>query len=866
MGGEITYREIDSLEYEVTLVLYRDCKESAFSPLLGELVYECSSNSSQIANRLRLTEISKISTYCDTLSGNCTPSNTRSTTGVEKFVYSDTIDFKLSKYTVLRNCSDEIIVSNNKTRRSSNTGPSGRIYLEATINLKHPNSSPVFKQEVYPTICMNQPFRFNWSANDADGDSLSYKLITPRTDQFIQSKYTTPDSLPLQVFFPGTRKHPYKNIHANPPHGFYFNSMSGEMIFTPTGAQKTPLVVQVTEWRKDGNGTSRRIGTTMREIQTTVNTCPDNNPPEIKGPYSYDICLGDSLCFDIETDDEQFIPQPPNLPRPPDSLTVSWDMDIPGATFELLNPLTRTPTGRFCWKPDSSDISPNRYEFTVTAQDNACPINARTTRKFFVRVLPHRRIKAEIQLEKLSCNSYEVDFHLPTGIDTSRANSSWSVWSEKEWPFSHQDAKFSSTRNYFSDNRKDTIEIAKAQEYYLSLQLSNAPVCENQYLDTIEISEGSIIQPIAQDTIVCANSTLTITTQPFNQGNSTFSWLKDTVELSGESDASLVLDKLVPGSSEKYIIETTDSNGCSLRDDIYISAYEKIPQNIDSFYAICNEDSLVLSLSTDNSNIFWSPSGDTSLSIKLRSNSNIKVQYRDKYGCKNQMTSNVSFGRSINLGLQDSIVSCDDTTITLTPIGIYEWSTEDTSNEVTLSKTSKLWVKLTDSLGCISTDSSMVIISKPLLPTLTRFRNFIYSDQEGFHYWYLNDKPIPDEHNKELEISETGVYKAVYVDENGCESDTAQKIVETLEVQDLEQIGLRVYPNPSEGEFQLYSANRNQIDVTQMYVLNNLGQRVALEWQQNSQGYFVKFNEPEGLYHLGVVTKNSSYFLKLMIR
>jgi hypothetical protein len=147
-----------------------------------------------------------------------------------------------------------------------------------------------------------------------------------------------------------------------------------------------PVTIETMEWRKDGSGKYQKISTSHTEYFIGTSQCPRNNPPNINGPYTYKVCEGETLCFNIETEDITFIPPPPAPIPSPDSVRVSWNGGIPQATFNIITPRVHNPVSRFCWTPEIGQASSLPYTFIVVARDNSCPLNAVTRRSFRITV------------------------------------------------------------------------------------------------------------------------------------------------------------------------------------------------------------------------------------------------------------------------------------------------------------------------------------------------------------------------------------------------------------------------------------------------------------------------------------------------
>ncbi|HRD51888.1 MAG TPA: hypothetical protein PKY96_04495, partial [Flavobacteriales bacterium] len=92
------------------------------------------------------------------------------------------------------------------------------------------------------------------------------------------------------------------------------------------------------------------------------------------GAYTYDVCAGVPFCFTVNSSDADN----------GQTVTMNWNNGIPGATFTTTaGPL---PVGTFCWTPTTADIGPNL--FSVTVQDNACPLVGQNNFGFAIQVTP----------------------------------------------------------------------------------------------------------------------------------------------------------------------------------------------------------------------------------------------------------------------------------------------------------------------------------------------------------------------------------------------------------------------------------------------------------------------------------------------
>jgi gliding motility-associated-like protein len=209
------------------------------------------------------------------------------------------------------------------------------------------NSSP---QLLLPPIdmgCVDQPFLHNPGAYDPDGDSLSFQLTTCRG---AGGDFIAGFQLPNQV---GT------NVGSS----FTMNPVTGEILWqSPKMQGEYNIAFLIEEWR---NGL--KIGYITRDMQITIVTC-DNQAPVIVPIADTCVEAGDTLQFSVVATDG-------------DSNNIK--LTAVGAPLEITNPaefsspadsLSRN-TGIFRWVTNCNHVRKNPYQVYFKASDNAIPVN-----------------------------------------------------------------------------------------------------------------------------------------------------------------------------------------------------------------------------------------------------------------------------------------------------------------------------------------------------------------------------------------------------------------------------------------------------------------------------------------------------------
>ncbi|GAB3946634.1 hypothetical protein GCM10028805_17470 [Spirosoma harenae] len=291
-----------------------------------------------------------------------------------------------------------------------NPGGAGSVfYLEfpALINNVR-NSSPVFTIPKGDYACIGQPFTLDFSATDADGDSLTYTLVTPYNG-FSSVAVPYPASSNQQpVFYSG----PYPTIqwnagisNANEIPGtapLQVNARTGLLSVTPNRAGLYVISVEVAEYRA-----KKLIGLVRRDFQVLVIDCPKNNPPQLlfrpdgqktfyKEGTVITISEKDTNCLNLyitDIDANQRI------------TITNMSGSLPGLSLAPGDLFTRTGRdtlqAKFCFgRCVGSDGKP--FTLLIRATDDGCPQGLSDTISIRLSIIPSLNNKPRASTDLLS--------------------------------------------------------------------------------------------------------------------------------------------------------------------------------------------------------------------------------------------------------------------------------------------------------------------------------------------------------------------------------------------------------------------------------------------------------------------------------
>ncbi|MDQ3534475.1 MAG: T9SS type A sorting domain-containing protein [Bacteroidota bacterium] len=213
------------------------------------------------------------------------------------------------------------------------------------------NNSPVsFAPQLAARI--GSPFIDNPMTNDVEGDSISFRLITPLQDIDVE---VNGYQLPNMISDPNGAA---ANEDGTGKPEFFFEIRTGEIIWdAPVMAGAYVITYLIEEWRVI-DGSLFQLGYTIREFHVEVEEI-QNNRPYLVIPADTLIQAGDTLIviiqgFDPDGDDFNI-----------ESSGAIYNLDTIPAEYSLEgNEL------KFSWKTDPDHISPQAYEVVFRIYDN----------------------------------------------------------------------------------------------------------------------------------------------------------------------------------------------------------------------------------------------------------------------------------------------------------------------------------------------------------------------------------------------------------------------------------------------------------------------------------------------------------------
>lgn len=544
MGADFAYECLGNGKYKIIMNLYRDCNGINIGSAV-QYRYRCSGSSSsgtRNAYKIGINDVTGIDSSCGVISKCSTGSNFGF--GIQQHVFVDTVDFSSL------NCCEVIVYYDVCCRNNSiSTGSAGQnFYSQMTINkcLSSCNSSPKYTNYPVAIVCKDQDVVLNSGAVDTIdvGDSLSYELTTSLLSATQSVSYSGSFGYNKPLTFLG-----FPNANQALPYGFHLDPTTGDLAFRPTQLNQLSVVaIKVKEWRKDSTGTWQQIGESRRDLQVIVINCTNggsqNALPSLTPQATAQVCSGDSITMQIVAGDA----------NSNDTVRLTWNGGIPGASFIISNPGGKIDTALLCWRPGVKDTSSVAYAFTVTARDNACPFAGSSTRAYSIRV----GLKPETNM------SYTID---TCGLIEMRSTP-LTVYVDPVYTWILTDSAHDTIFQSVSLNT-NAYSFLDPGRYYVYHKISTAFPCYSDFYDSFEVAPYPVIRSsLPNDTAVCQFSPIHLSsTVDGGVAPLHYSWNTSPGDTSDQLNVIIDRDSML-------VVTVSDRFGCYHRDTVSVTNWE----------------------------------------------------------------------------------------------------------------------------------------------------------------------------------------------------------------------------------------------------------------------------------------------------
>ncbi|HLO92387.1 MAG TPA: gliding motility-associated C-terminal domain-containing protein [Lentimicrobium sp.] len=237
------------------------------------------------------------------------------------------------------------------------------LYIETLLVINPFLGSNDSPQLLIPPIdngCIDRQFVHNPGAYDPNGDSLSYKLVTPRGAGGLNILgYQLPNMVDEQN--PGL---------------FTINPVTGDILWdSPTIQGEYNFAMIIEEWR---NGV--RIGYVTRDMQVNIIAC-ENEPPELSLVRDTCVIAGDTLNVNITATDPDY-----------DKLTITASggpllLPVNNAQFNITYDSAGIMRANVEWPTTCNNVRLQPYQIYFKVEDDGAPVNLIDLETMNIRVI-----------------------------------------------------------------------------------------------------------------------------------------------------------------------------------------------------------------------------------------------------------------------------------------------------------------------------------------------------------------------------------------------------------------------------------------------------------------------------------------------
>jgi hypothetical protein len=487
--------------YELTLKLFRNCAEDSFSSMQTIQISSKELGLAPIVVKLALVSSEIMRLDCFQITDNCGGLNnvSQSGNGIESFTYRTTVDFGEGALKTMRDsggCVFTFSYTNCCRSQSISTIQAGSAFkTEAEINfcnlsLSHQSAgdnSPLYSNSPIHFSCCNKSSYFNNSLFDQDGDSLAFSIEQPIG--FITFLPPFNHLTPLSLLCQTGDSSCICNQDTRTIYGFCFDPHTGDFTYTPTNCNENGILsLKITQFRKSKDQQEwLEIGSTRRELLLATTFCDKNNAPQIQDFGNMQICEGEKICFTIEASDE-FFEDSLYKQVHTDTISLTWNNALPGATFTLRDPYFALQNGKtfakreaeVCWQTKIGDGRLAPYKFNITARDKSCPINAVTSKSG--EIIVFQNPQTTVQLTALNFGLWRFE-SIPLSMQLDKNYFyEWIVL----------DSTNGGVPVFKSINRVDSFLFNENGRYYIQHQLAISPeLCSREILDSFIVNTNA---------------------------------------------------------------------------------------------------------------------------------------------------------------------------------------------------------------------------------------------------------------------------------------------------------------------------------------------------------------------------------------
>ncbi len=401
--------------------------------------------------------------------------------------------------------------------------------------------------------------------------------------------------------------------------------------------------------------------------------------------------------------------------------------------------------------------------------------------------------------------------------------------------------------------------------YQVMLIARDSATCnkaDTAYL-TVNTAQGVALSAAATNTPCNGNTgTASVTV---TAGTAPFSYLWNT------GDTTSAIANLTSGT---YSVTVSAAGNCSATSSVAVTSSNGVTLSISSTNTTCGNSNGTVTVNTSTGSspftYLWNNSS-ASPSLTNLAAGNYSVTVTDANSCSASASAAVgSSGVTPPVVSSDKAIMCSgDSARICAPPGYsaYQWNTGQQDSCIYTRLAGNYYVTATDMNNCSASSSAVSVGVYPLPPVSISVNGDTLTGYNAVTYqWYLNNTAIPGANSSTYIATVSGDYTLAVTDSNGCRAASTKVAVTLTGVTEFnKEAGLIIYPNPSDGNFELRIENFELKQPIFAIVFDVTGRRIFEQKINSSLATLNLETFSRGVYFLKIEGNKFSETKKLLL-
>lgn len=254
-------------------------------------------------------------------------------------------------------------------------------------------------------------------------------------------------------------------------------------------------------------------------------------------------------------------------------------------------------------------------------------------------------------------------------------------------------------------------------------------------------------------------------------------------------------------TSGTYYVTVTSASGCKGIDSVKVNVLAKPSPAISGNLSICKGETTNITVTSSFAKYEWSD-GSTNTSINVTKGGTYIVTVTNAGGCTGTAQVTVVENALPTPTITGNLTICEGATTVLsanTGYAGYSWSTNETTDNITVSKSGNYTVTVSDTNGCRNTKSVTVVVNPNPVPTVGGILSICDGNSTTLSVasTYQNYTWSSGENTFQINVTKAGSYTVTVTDSKGCKGTSSA----TVNVSDAPKVNISGNAIFCEGSF-----------------------------------------------------------------